>query len=133
MAGRPFVFIAFVSIQILFFSGCSGGSSGPIQTDAAAQTNKELFIAIVDNDFTKVKALVSTGANLERGVGEPGKEITPLIAATALNRELIAQYLIEQGASRYSTFEGYSVRDFAIRVFGDQNPVTRQLRMEGGN
>ena len=119
----------------LLLSGCSSDTSkapatpSPTPTYNNAPIQKgDLIRAIVNGDFAKVLGLIKSGANVNENIGNEIHEITPLIAAIALDEQKIAFALIDHGAAIHSAYQGYSALDFSIFKYGGKDSLTRALR-----
>lgn len=78
-----------------------------------AKVNKEIFLAITNNDFAQVKSLIEAGVSADFVLDEKGR--TPLLAAANLGRLKIIQYLVGHKVNlEASDFEGKTALMLAI-------------------
>ena len=78
-----------------------------------AKVNKEIFLAITNNDFAQVKSLIDGGVSADFVLDEKGR--TPLLAAANLGRLKIIQYLVGRKVNlEASDFEGKTALMLAI-------------------
>ena len=108
----------------------SGGNDTPpsASPEASNPPHGELFRAVVNGDTRKVEALLGDGVDPNEDLGDPGGELTPLLAAIVRGNDGTAALLLRHGASAYARFGGFSLEDFAIHKFGNGHLLTRQLR-----
>lgn len=83
----------------------------------------ELLRAAADGDASRVQKLLAQGVDIDAGASRTTDTVTPLMAATLLKKNDVAQLLIVKGASFDPAFHGYTVRDFAFLLNPDLIPL----------
>lgn len=126
----------YLCVVPFLLSGCSSDTSKalaptapptPTYNNAPIQKG-DLIRAIVNGDFAKVLGLIKAGANVNENIGDEIHEITPIIAAIALDEQKIAFALLDHGAAIHSAYQGYSALDFSIFKYGGKDSLSRALR-----
>lgn len=117
---------------LLFFLSCGGGSISVTQHEhkrcvGKAPQKGDMVRAVVNNQLECLKDLLQAGADINENVGDEDNMIDPLLAAVALQRDQIANFLMERGAATHRMFHGYRAKDFSLYLYGDGAPLTRTL------
>ena len=78
-------------------------------------------------DENRAKELIRTGADINENVGTPDEALTPLLAATIAGHPAIATLLLKNGAALEPCFRGHDAFVFALRLFGGDSAVIREM------
>lgn len=92
----------------------------------------ELIRTIVKGDREGVRELIESkraDVNVELSDAD-GNTITPLITAIVKYQPEIASFLLTKGAKLSTLFGGYNAKDLAIKIYGENHPLIRQIDLE---
>lgn len=121
-----------LGLTLITLTGCGGGTvmidgkRAPRCVDKTPEPG-DVLRAVVNDHFDCLKDLARAGANINENMGTDTEQMTPLMAAVALQREPIAQYLLERGAALHPMFSGYRARDFVFHIYGDKSTLFRSF------
>jgi hypothetical protein len=114
-----------LSVATLLAGGFLGGCSRPVGSPAKPTNDPRsasvpgrpargaLTRAAARGDLREVQNLASLGADLNENLGDTNDQLTPLLAAVLSRQPEVAEWLVQQGASRIPTFGRYDAADFA--------------------
>jgi hypothetical protein len=122
---------SFLAVLTMALQGCDSTSPNsrnpePLipesRTAEAPIAPGDLVRAARDGSLSRVKSLVERGASVDEQVKTSNGVITPLLAATAMGRSDVVQYLLIRKANPQFTFKGYRAEEFYIHKSLDQGP-----------